>query len=40
MAWRRIASTMTMRVNAVIISRMDGSSVTAVIRISSCSVSE
>ena len=39
-AWRRIASTMTMRVNAVIISRMAGSSVSTVIRIRICSVSE
>ena len=31
---------MTMRVNAVIISRMPGSSVTAVIRIRICNVSE
>ena len=39
-ACRRIASTITMRVNAVIISRMAGSSVSAVIRIRICSVSE
>ena len=39
-AWRRIASTITMRVNAVIMSRMAGSSVSTVIRIRICSVSE
>ena len=39
-AWRRMASTITMRVNAVIISRMDGSSVIAVISTRICSVSE
>ena len=39
-AWRRIASTITMRVKEVIISTMDGSSVTAVISINSCRVSE
>jgi hypothetical protein len=40
MAWRRMASTITMRVKAVIISRMAGSSVSTVIRIRICSVSE
>ncbi len=39
-AWRSSASTITMRVKAVIISRMDGSMVTAVISSSSCSVNE
>ena len=39
-AWRRMPSTITMRVNDVIISRMAGSSVSAVIRIRICSVSE
>ncbi len=40
MACRRMASTITMRVKAVIISRMDGSMVTAVISSSSWMVSE
>ncbi len=38
-AWRRMPSTMTMRVKAVIISRIAGSSVSAVISTSTCSVS-
>ena len=39
-AWRRIASTITMRVNAVIMSSIAGSNVSAVISIRICSVSE
>ena len=39
-AWRRIDSTMMMRVNAVIASRIAGSSVSTVIRISTWKVSE
>ncbi len=38
-AWRRMPSTITMRVNEVIISRMAGSSVSAVISSRICSVS-
>jgi hypothetical protein len=37
-AWRRMPSTITMRVNAVIISTMAGNSVSAVISKSTCSV--
>ena len=40
MACRRMASTITMRVNAVIMSMMAGSSVSTVISIRICSVSE
>ena len=39
-AWRRIDSTMMMRVNAVIASRIAGSSVNTVIRIRTWKVSE